>query len=68
MINPFKPDPVKKTYDIKFAKVDADCPCGSRSQQEIAYVDTDGETWRWRYMEFDNGVPTRTGDRQTMPV
>ena len=43
MINPFKPDPVKKTYDIKFAKVDADCPCGSRSQQEIAYVDTDGD-------------------------
>ena len=35
--------------------------------QTAGYVDTDGETWRWRYMEFDNGQPTRVGDRQTMP-
>ena len=26
--------------------------------QTAGYVDTDGETWRWRYMEFDNGQPT----------
>ena len=43
MINPFKPDPVRKTFDIKFAKVENDCSCGGKSQQEIAYVDTDGD-------------------------
>lgn len=36
--------------------------------QTAGYVDTDGDAWRWRYMEFDNGVPTRVGGTQSMPV
>ena len=30
--------------------------------QTAGYVDSDGDAWRWRYMEFDNGVPTRASD------
>ena len=36
--------------------------------QTAGYVGSDGDHWRWSYMEFDNGVPTREGTGSDMPV
>ncbi len=36
--------------------------------QTAGYVNSSGESWRWKYMEFDNGIPTREGTASDMPV
>lgn len=36
--------------------------------QTAGYVGSDGDHWRWSYMDFDNGVPTREGTGSDMPV